>query len=117
MDENDTRDLVAELERAIGVEQVKFDRMTRLLYSTDGSNYQIMPIGVTFPRSVEHVIAIHEVANRRKVPILPRGGGTSLAGQTIGQAIVMDFSRTMRRVRGINAETRSATVEPGLVLD
>ncbi len=117
MNENDTRDLVAELERAIGAEQVRFDRMTRLLYSTDGSNYQIMPIGVTFPRSVEDVIAVHELAGRRKIPILPRGGGTSLAGQTVGQAIVMDFSRHLRRVRGINAETRSATVEPGLVLD
>jgi FAD/FMN-containing dehydrogenase/Fe-S oxidoreductase len=117
MNDNETRDLVAELERAIGAEQVKFDTMTRLLYSTDASNYQIMPIGVTFPRSADDVVAIHEIATRRKTPILPRGGGTSLAGQTVGQALVMDFSRHMRRVRSINAETHCASVESGLVLD
>lgn len=108
--------LIADLEKYIGKEQVKFDQMTRLLYSTDASNYQMMPIGVTFPRSADDVIAIHEVARQHQMPVLPRGSGSSLAGQTVGQAIVMDFTRYMRRVRGINAEAQTVLVEPGLVL-
>ena len=112
-----TETLVNDLAGAIGPEQVKFDYMTRTLYSTDASNYQIMPIGVTFPRHTEDVIAIHELATRHGVPVLPRGGGSSLAGQTVGEAIVMDFSRHMRRVRGIQAEQQMIDVEPGLVLE
>ncbi|HLA42129.1 MAG TPA: FAD-linked oxidase C-terminal domain-containing protein [Aggregatilineales bacterium] len=113
---NGTLELIADLEKAIGAEQVKFDHMTRLLYSTDASNYQIMPIGVTIPRDVDDIVAIHEVANKHQTPLLPRGGGSSLAGQTVGQAVVMDFSRHLRRIRSINAETASVMVEPGVVL-
>src|SRR5688500_4841306 len=91
--------------------------MTRLLYSTDASQYQLMPIGVTFPRHAEDVEVIHAIARQHQVPILPRGGGTSLAGQTINTALVMDFTRHMRRVRSINAEAQSITVEPGVVAD
>lgn len=109
-------ELVADLQGALGTEQVKFDYMTRLLYSTDASNYQIMPIGVTFPRDADDVVAIHEIARRHRAPLLPRGGGSSLAGQTVGKAVVMDFSRHMRRVRSINGDTASVTVEPGVVL-
>ena len=111
-----TRDLVHELERALGAEQVRFDHMSRLLYSTDASNYQIMPIGVTVPRDADEVVAIHELARRYGTPLLPRGGGSSLAGQTVGRAIVMDFSKWLRRVRAINAEELSVVAEPGLVL-
>ena len=108
--------LVADLQAVIGTEQVRFDYMSRLLYSTDASNYQIMPIGVTFPRHADDVAAIHEVARRHNTPLLPRGGGSSLAGQAVGQAVVMDFSRHMRRVRSINADEARITVEPGVVL-
>lgn len=110
------RELVADLQAAIGAEQVRFDYMTRLLYSTDASNYQIMPIGVTFPRDADDVAAIHEIAARHRAPLLPRGGGSSLAGQAVGKAVVMDFNRHMRRVRGINADTTSVTAEPGVIL-
>src|SRR5258708_28794645 len=99
MQDNETHELVYELSHAIGEPQVKFDNMTRLLYSTDASNYQIMPVGVTFPRTSEDVIAIHELAYRYRIPVLPRGAGTSLAGQTVSHAIVMDFSRHLSRVR------------------
>lgn len=109
--------LVEALKREIGAAQVGFDSMTRLLYSTDASNYQILPVGVTFPRHSDDVIAIHELASHYQIPVLPRGGGTGLAGQTVGHAIVMDFSRHMRRIRSINAETNTVTVEPGLVLE
>lgn len=110
-------DLVHDIKRAIGEKQVAFDDVTRLLYSTDASNYQITPVGVTFPRHADDVCAIHEVANQHQVPILPRGGGTSLAGQTVGRAIVMDFTRYMRCVQSVNAEAKTVQIEPGLVLD
>ena len=109
-------DLIHELGDTIGEDQVKFDHMTRLLYSTDASNYQIMPIGVTFPRHTEDIIAIHEIAAKYELPLLPRGSGSSLAGQTVNEAIVMDFSRHIRRVRSVNTDERSVIVESGMVL-
>ncbi len=112
----DTEALVEELRRLVQGE-VKFDRMTRLLYSTDASLYQIEPIGVVLPKGAEDVIAVVEAANRHGVPVLPRGGGTSLAGQTVGRAIVMDFSKYMRDVLEVNAEEGWARVQPGIVLD
>ncbi len=111
-----TKSLVSDLNKVLGASNVDFDHMTRTLYSTDASNYQMMPIGVTFPRNADDVVAIQAIANQYKVPLLPRGGGTGLAGQTVNEAVVMDFSRHMRRVRGVNAEARTVTVEPGLVL-
>ena len=62
------------------------------------------------------MVAVHEVARSHGVPVLPRGGGSALAGQAVGEAIIMDFTRHMRRVRGVNAETRTVDVEPGLIL-
>lgn len=109
-------DLVNDLQQTIGREQVQFDEMTRILYSTDASNYQIMPIGVTFPRNADDVVAIHEISRKYSVPVLPRGGGSALAGQAVGEAVIMDFSKHMRRIRGINAEAKTIDVEPGLVL-
>jgi FAD/FMN-containing dehydrogenase/Fe-S oxidoreductase len=109
-------DLINELAHTIGNEQVKFDQMTRLLYSTDASNYQMMPIGVTFPRHTADIIAIHEIATKYKLPLLPRGAGSSLAGQTVNEAIVMDFSRHIRRVRSVNTDERTVVVESGMVL-
>ncbi|MDQ7027197.1 MAG: FAD-binding and (Fe-S)-binding domain-containing protein [Anaerolineae bacterium] len=108
--------LLQDLTQILGTENVKFDEMTRILYSTDASNYQIMPIGVTFPRHIDDVIAIHQITKRYHTPILPRGGGSSLAGQAIGQAVIIDLSRHMRRVRSINAEEKTVDVEAGLVL-
>ncbi len=96
--------------------EVHLDQMTRLLYSTDASNYQIEPLGVVFPRNADDVIAVHTLAARYRVPLLPRGAGTSLAGQTVGEALVMDFSRYMRGVRAVNAEARTVRVQSGVVL-
>lgn len=112
----DSLALVADLEKALGKEQVKFDSLNRMLYSTDASNYQILPIGVTFPRHGDDVVAIHEIAARHTVPILPRGGGSSLAGQSVGRAVVMDFSRHMRKVRSIQGEVGTVVVESGAIL-
>ena len=108
--------LVEELKRQV-VGEVRFDRMTRILYSTDASIYQIEPIGVVIPKTDEDVIAVIETANRYGIPVLPRGGGTSLAGQTVGEAIVIDFSKYMRKVAEINAEEGWVRTQPGIILD
>ena len=97
--------------------ELRLDALTRGLYATDGSMYQKMPLGVFFPRSAEDVQALVEETSRLGLPILPRGGGSSLAGQTVNAAVVMDFSRTMNEVVQIDPERRIATVQPGLVLD
>ena len=109
-------EMLHDLQGAIGRDQAAADRMTRVLYSTDASNYQIMPLAVTYPRDADDVVAVHEVARSYGVSVLPRGGGSALAGQAVGEAIIMDFTRHMRRVRGVNAETRTVDVEPGLIL-
>jgi len=97
--------------------EVRFDDMTRGLYSTDASIYQISPVGVVFPRSVADVQAAIEVAAARRVPILPRGSGTSLSGQTVAAALVLDFSRYMNRILDIDLKVRLVRIEHGVVLD
>ncbi len=96
---------------------VRFDRYSRLLYSTDASIYQIEPIGVVVPRHKGDVQAVIEVANRLNVSVLPRGGGTSLAGQTVGHSIVLDFSKYMKNVFEVNKEELWCRVQPGFVQD
>jgi FAD/FMN-containing dehydrogenase/Fe-S oxidoreductase len=108
--------MLHDLQIAIGREGAAADRMTRALYSTDASNYQVMPLAVTFPRDADDVVAVHEIARKYGAPVLPRGGGSALAGQAVGEAVIMDFTRHMRRVRGINAEARRVDVEPGMAL-
>lgn len=112
---SDTRALVEDLKRQVEGE-VRFDQMTRMLYSTDASMYQIEPIGVVLPKSAEDVIAVVETASRFNVPVLPRGGGTSLSGQ-VGHAVIMDFSKYMRNVIEINAEEGWVRTQPGIILD
>lgn len=112
----DTLDLARELDGEVEGE-VRFDHVSRLLYSTDASIYQILPLGVVLPRSEEDVVATVEIARRRGVPVLPRGGGTSLAGQTVGPAVVIDYSKYMRALLEVDTERMSARVQPGIVLD
>ena len=83
---------------------VRFDPASRLLYSTDASMYQVEPIGVVMPRDAEDVQAAVEVARAQRVALLPRGGGTSLTGQTVNRALVLDFSAHMRRVLQVNTQ-------------
>ena len=109
-------DLLHDLQSALGSANARADQMTRLLYSTDASNYQIMPLAVTFPRDADDAVAVHEIARKHLLPVLPRGGGSALAGQAVGAAVIMDFTRHMRRIRGVNADARTVDVEPGLVL-
>ena len=97
--------------------EVRFDPFSRVLYSTDASIYQMEPVGVVIPRSPADVQATLEVARDNRVPVLPRAGGTSLAGQTVNHAIVMDFSKYLNQVIEVNREESWARVQPGIVLD
>src|SRR6516162_2787670 len=107
-------ELAAALRRVVG-EQVRFDSYTRHLFSRDASMYAIEPIGVVFPRDAADVAAVVATAGEFGVPVLPRGAGTSLAGQTVGRAIIIDLSRHMTRIKDIDAERNVARVEPGVV--
>jgi FAD/FMN-containing dehydrogenase/Fe-S oxidoreductase len=99
-----------------GVNDVKVERYVRLLYATDASIYEMEPIAVVFPRSTADVQHVMRVAAKHHVPVLPRGGGTSLSGQTVNHAIVVDFTTHLDAILEINAEERWARVEPGVVL-
>jgi FAD/FMN-containing dehydrogenase/Fe-S oxidoreductase len=107
-------DLAEALRRVVGGE-VRFDSYTRHLFSRDASMYTIEPVGVVFPRDAADVAAVVATAAEMGVPVLPRGAGTSLAGQTVGHAIVMDMSRHMNRIIEIDPERRVARVQPGVV--
>ena len=107
-------ELAEALRRVVGGE-VRFDSYTRHLFSRDASMYSIEPIGVVFPRDSSDVAAVVSTAAEFGVPVLPRGAGTSLAGQTVGQAIVLDLSRHMSQIIEIDAERRVARVQPGVV--
>lgn len=106
--------LESRLRRAIEGE-VRFDAGTRAIYSTDASNYRQVPIAVVIPRHEADVLAALSIAREHSIPILARGGGTSLAGQACNVAIVLDFSKYMNRILSIDADARVATVEPGVV--
>ncbi len=109
-------DFIHNLEKLTRPGILRADSATRTLYSTDASIYQLEPLGVAFPRHQEELHAAVELAARYKVPILPRGSGSSLAGQAIGHALILDCSRYLNNILEINPQTRSATVEPGVVL-
>ncbi len=95
---------------------IRNDLASRILYSTDASIYQIEPLGVVFPKTQDDLQAAVELASKYEIPILPRGAGTSLAGQAIGQALILDCSRWLDKLLEINADEHYAIVEPGLVL-
>src|SRR5438132_5573582 len=96
---------------------VLFDAFSRGRYSTDASIYQIEPIGVALPQSREDVEAAVALAREEGFPVIPRGGGSSQNGQTLGRAVVLDTSRYMNRVLEFDAQAGTAVVEPGIVLD
>ncbi|MGE5160102.1 MAG: FAD-binding oxidoreductase, partial [Betaproteobacteria bacterium] len=96
---------------------VLFDRASRGRYSTDASIYQIEPIGVLVPRSHEDVRAAVDVCRQLGVPLLPRGGGSSQCGQTVGAALVIDHSKFLNGVVAFDRDAMTVTVEPGIVLD
>src|SRR6516225_5307703 len=97
--------------------EVHFDPGMRGLYATDASLYQIEPLGVVVPRTVEDVVTTVSIAAEERVPIVPRGAATSLSGQTIGPAIIIDFSKYLNRIGIVNRDAMTVRVEPGVVLD
>lgn len=97
--------------------EVRFDTTARALYATDASPYEIMPHGVVLPKTVEDIKHVVDIANKYKLAILPRGGGTSLAGQTVAEAIVLDVSKHMTQILDFNEEERTVKVQAGLVRD
>src|SRR3546814_11151484 len=97
--------------------EVLFDAFTRGRYSTDASHYQIEPIGVVVPKSEEDIARAIAIAAEEGVPVLPRGGGTSQCGQTVGEALVVDVSKHLAKVVDFDPEARRALVPPGLLLD
>jgi FAD/FMN-containing dehydrogenase/Fe-S oxidoreductase len=109
-------DLAQDLERALDGE-TGFDAYTRHLFSRDASMYAILPLGVVFPRHADDVAAAVALAGKYGVSVVPRGAGTSLAGQTVGPGLVLDLSRHMNRIVEIDAEARVARVQPGVVQD
>ena len=96
---------------------VLFDPLSRGIYSTDASIYQIEPLGVVVPRSVQDVVRTVQIASDAGVTVVPRGGGTSQCGQTIGPGIVVDTSKYLRALMAVDPEAGTAVVQPGLVLD
>ncbi len=109
-------ELIERLKREIAGE-VRFDHGSRAAYSTDGSNYRQIPIGVVIPKTVDDVLATIAACQQFDAPITSRGGGTSLAGQCCNVAVVIDYSKYMHHVLEIDVENRLARVEPGCKLD
>ena len=97
--------------------EVRFDRGSRAMYATDGSNYRQIPIGLVVPRDAEDVKAAVAVCRNYGAPVLARGAGTSLAGQCCNVAVVLDFTKYMNRILELNSEDRYARVQPGVILD
>ncbi len=112
----DREGLRRELVSGIGGE-VRFDSLTRALYATDASVYQVVPAGVVIPKSREDILRTLAICRRFHCPITMRGGGTSQAGQAIGAGLQIDTSKYYNRLLEVNAEERWARVEPGIVLD
>ncbi|MFM9849427.1 MAG: FAD-binding and (Fe-S)-binding domain-containing protein [Hyphomicrobiaceae bacterium] len=97
--------------------EVLFDALSRGRYSTDASIYQIEPIGVVVPKSAADVAIAAQIAREEGVPLLPRGGGTSQSGQTVGRALVIDFTKYLNRLVSADKDAATCVVEPGIVLD
>jgi FAD/FMN-containing dehydrogenase/Fe-S oxidoreductase len=116
----DTFPQAAELEKELKQNikgEVRFDRGSRAMYSTDGSNYRQVPIGLVVPRDADDVVAAMVACRKFGAPVLARGAGTSLAGQCCNVAVVLDFTKYMNRILELDPQQRFARVQPGVVLD
>jgi FAD/FMN-containing dehydrogenase/Fe-S oxidoreductase len=116
----DTFPQAAELEQELKQNikgEVRFDRASRAMYSTDGSNYRQIPIGLVVPRDADDVVVAMAACRKYGAPVLSRGAGTSLAGQCCNVAVVLDFTKYMNRILELNPKQGFARVQPGVVLD
>ncbi len=114
MDWNKTLEKIEKLHPKL---DIRTDRLTRYLYATDASIYELMPAGVAFPRSAEEVQQIVRLCANEGIPIIPRGAGSGLSGGAIGEGLVLDLSRYMRSISPVNLEEYSVWVDSGVVLD
>ena len=96
---------------------VMFDVFNRGRYATDASFYQMMPLGVVAPRSIEDALRTLAIARDEGVTVTPRGGGTSQCGQTVNRGVIVDFSKHLNHLVSVDPERRTCVVEPGIVLD
>ena len=112
----DTAALESALSGAIDGE-VRFDKISRAIYSTDGSVYQIFPAGVVIPKSIDDVKATLQACRKFGVSITARGGGTSQSGQAVGSGVQVDFSKYLNRILELDTDAGTVVVEPGIVLD
>src|SRR5947209_17139317 len=110
----DVRSLEQDLRDTVEGE-VRFDTASRALYATDASNFRQPPIGVVIPKSVDDVVATHAACRRHRAPILARGCGTSLSGEAVNYAVVMDFSKYLHHIGEIDTARRTVDVEPGAI--
>src|ERR1700687_6040867 len=110
------RELENELKRAVRGE-VRFDRGSRAMYATDGSNYRQIPIGLVVPHDATDVVAAIASCRKYAAPVLARGAGASLAGQCCNVAVVLDFTKYMNQIIEFDSHRRFARVQPGVVLD
>src|ERR1700687_449124 len=110
------RELENELKRAVRGE-VRFDRGSRAMYATDGSNYRQIPIGLVVPHDATDVVAAIASCRKYEAPVLARGAGTSLAGQCCNVAVIFDFSKYMKQILEVDPAAKFARVQPGVVLD
>lgn len=97
--------------------EVRFDRGSQALYANDASIYRQIPIGVVIPRDADDVLAALAVCRQRGVPVLGRGCGTGLAGQSVNAGVIFDFSKYMRDIVSLEPDSRTARVQPGVVCD
>jgi FAD/FMN-containing dehydrogenase/Fe-S oxidoreductase len=109
-------DLANTLRHAVAGD-VRFDTTSRVLYSTDASNYQIEPLGVVIPRTADDIAAAVAICAQAGAPILARGAGSSLSGQAIGRAIILDCSTYLDKIEAIHAEERWVRVQPGVIIN
>ena len=112
-----SRTEVADALRRAGVHGVETGSRRRAEYSSDASNYRVVPSVVVFPRHADEIVATLSVCRELGVPLTPRGGGTSIAGNALSTGVVLDTSRHLNRVISVDSESRAAVVEPGAVLD
>ena len=103
--------------RGESTSEVRFDDPSRWLYATDASLYQVEPIGVVLPRTVEDLAAAVRIAAEEGVPVVPRGAATSLSGQTVGDALILDLSKHLNRIGIVDRDRMTVKVQPGVVLD
>ncbi|NSC22345.1 FAD-binding oxidoreductase [Streptomyces albus subsp. chlorinus] len=113
----DARNLERALRAAVRGGEVEFGTQDRALVTMDASNYRRVPLGVVAPRDEDDVAAVLSVCRAQGVPVVPRGAGTSIAGQATGAGVVLDFTRHMRTIEHLDPESRTAVVRPGVILD